>query len=72
MTDYEKVNHPKHYNQHPSGVECIDIIRWYTFNVGVAMKHLWRSGKKPGETAIEDIKKAIWYLENEVGRLEGN
>ena len=70
MTDYEKVNHPKHYNQHPSGVECIDIIRWYAFNVGVAMKHLWRAGLKPGESAVEDIKKAIWYLQNEVDRLE--
>ena len=70
MTDYEKVNHPKHYNQHPSGVECIDIIRWYPFNVGVAMKHLWRAGLKPGESAVEDIKKAIWYLQNEVDRLE--
>lgn len=70
MTDYEKVNHPEHYNKHPSGVECIDIIRWYPFNVGVAMKHLWRAGLKPGESAVEDLKKAIWYLQDEVERLE--
>lgn len=68
--NYEKINHPEHYNKHPSGVECIDIIRWYTFNIGVAMKYLWRAGKKPGEAAVEDIKKAIWYLQNEVERLE--
>ena len=66
---YEKIVHPEHYNKHPSGVECIDIIRWFPFNIGVAIKHLWRAGLKPGEKAVEDIKKAIWYLQDEVERL---
>ena len=66
---YEKIVHPEHYNKHPSGVECIDIIRWFDFNIGVAIKHLWRAGMKPGESAVEDVKKAIWYLQNEVERL---
>ena len=67
---YEKIVHPEHYNKHPSGVECIDIIRWFPFNIGVAIKHLWRAGMKPGESAVEDLKKAIWYLQDEVERLE--
>lgn len=62
---YETVDHPKHYNQHPSGVECIDIVEEMPFNVGTAIKHLWRVGLKPGSTDDEDLGKAIWYIERE-------
>ncbi len=65
----EKVNHPKHYNQHPSGVECITIIRHMPHNVGAAMKYLWRMGLKPGESDVEDLNKAIWYLQDELKRI---
>ena len=64
----DSVNHPKHYNSHPSGVECIDIARHYDFNIGNAIKYLWRHGLKSEEgmddteKSIEDLKKAIWYL----------
>ena len=73
----EQVNHPKHYNSHPSGVECIDIARHYTFDIGNAIKYLWRHGLKlsDGETdqqaAIRDLKKAIWYIEDEIQSLGG-
>ncbi len=65
----EKINHPKHYNLHPSNVECIDIIECYSFNVGSALKYLWRAGLKPGESALEDLRKAVWYVQREVDRL---
>jgi hypothetical protein len=65
----ETVNHPAHYNAHPSGVECIVIAEHYGFNTGNAIKHLWRAGlKSPG--AIEDLKKAAWYIAREIERLE--
>lgn len=69
------VNNPKHYTSHPSGVECITITRHYNFNVGNAMKYLWRSGLKDltGDaraSEIEDLKKAIWYIQDEIKRLE--
>jgi hypothetical protein len=65
----EKVNHPKHYNSHPSGVECIDIIRHMPHNVGAAIKYCWRAGLKDGSPTVEDYKKAIWYLEDEIKRI---
>lgn len=59
---------PSHYRRHPSGVECIDITRHMNFNVGNAVKYIWRAGQK-GD-AIEDLKKAQWYLNDEIVRLE--
>lgn len=66
---YEKVNHPKHYNEHPSGVECIDIVEHFSFNLGTAIKHIWRAGVKPGEDAVSDLKKAQWYVTREIERV---
>lgn len=60
----EMVDHPKHYNSHPSGVECIDIIRPLPFNIANAIKYLWRQGLK-GD-AVEDLRKAIWHIEDEI------
>lgn len=66
----EQVNHPSHYNQHPAGIECIDIIRHYTCDVANALKYLWRAGLKPemgkedAEKEIEDLEKALWYIED--------
>lgn len=64
----EKVNHPAHYTQHPSGVECIDIAEHYGFNIGNCIKYIWRAGLK-GD-AIEDLKKARWYLDREISKRE--
>ena len=44
--DPNGINHPSHYNKHPSGVECIDIIRHHSHNVGAAIKYLWRAGSQ--------------------------
>lgn len=66
----ENVNHPAHYNQHPAGIECIDIIRHYPCDIANAIKYLWRAGLKTelgkDETfkEMEDLKKALWYIED--------
>lgn len=65
----EAVNHPKHYNGHASGVECIDIIQHMNFCLGNAIKYIWRADLK-GE-AVEDLEKAIFYLKQEIERRNG-
>ena len=66
---YEYVDHPNHYNDHPAGIECIDVIEEMTANIALAIKHLWRAGLKPGQDAERDFDKAIWYIEREKSRL---
>lgn len=61
------VNHPAHYNESPSGVECIDVVEWMTFNQGNAIKYLWRCFEK-GDPA-ENLRKAMWYCERELKRI---
>jgi hypothetical protein len=65
----ENINHPQHYNDHPSGVECIDIVEHMPFNIGNAIKYLWRAGIKATPT-LEDLEKARWYVEREIRRLK--
>jgi hypothetical protein len=66
----DMVNHPKHYTSDPSGVECIDITRHRNFNIGNAFKYLWRAGLKDDKKTVEDLKKAIFYISDEINRLE--
>ena len=65
----ELVDHPQHYNEHPKGIECIDVVEDMNFNIGNAMKYLWRAGLKPGEGTDQDLQKALWYIERERERL---
>ena len=69
MTD--PVNNPAHYTSDPSGIECIEITRHRNFNIGNAFKYLWRAGLKDGNTEIQDLQKAIFYINDEINRLEG-
>lgn len=64
---YDAVNFPKHYNSHPSGVECIQITEHMNFNLGNAVKYIWRAGDKG--RLLEDLEKARWYLDREINRL---
>ena len=68
MKENDPVNHPAHYTSHPSGVECIEVTRWMNFNLGNAIKYIWRAGNKGN--ALEDLKKARWYLDDEIKRRE--
>ena len=63
---YERVHHPQHYNQHPAGIEAIDVVEYFGFNIGSAMKYLWRAGLKPDEAFEHDFNKAVWYIKREV------
>ena len=60
------VDHPVHYNAHPAGIECIDVVEHFGFNIGNAIKYLWRAGLKGERT--EDLSKARWYIERELER----
>jgi hypothetical protein len=61
---------PPHYTQHPSGVECIQITRHMSFNLGNVIKYLWRAGLKDNAPMLDDLKKAKWYLNDEILRIE--
>jgi len=66
----DSVNHPSHYVSDPSGVECIEITRHRNFNVGNAIKYLWRTGLKNSSSSTEDLRKALWYITDEIQRIE--
>lgn len=60
------VNNPKHYTEHPSGIECIQVTEHMGFNLGNAIKYIWRCDLK--KDAIEDLKKAKWYIDREISK----
>ena len=74
----DNVNHPAHYNSHPSGIECIEIARHHNFNIGNAIKYLWRAGLKSekgmedADKQVEDLRKAIFYINDEIERIKSN
>ena len=65
MTD--PVNHPSHYTAHPSGIECIQVVEHMNFNLGNAVKYIWRADLK--SDAVEDLRKAEFYIKREIARL---
>ena len=66
----EQVNHPRHYNQHPSGVECIEIIEHLPCNLANAVKYIWRAGLKKSSDPLRDLRSAQWYALRERERVE--
>lgn len=64
----DPVKHPDHYNW--MDIECIDVVQHFNFNVGNAIKYLWRAGWKDSRTHIEDLEKAKFYIEQEIGLLK--
>jgi hypothetical protein len=65
---HDPVKNPAHYTSHPSGVEQIQVSEHMSFCLGNAIKYLWRAGLK-GD-AIEDLRKAVFYIEREIARLQ--
>ena len=63
-TKNDNIEHPRHYTSHPSGIECIQITRHMGFNLGNAIKYIWRADLK--NDALEDLERAIWYLIDEI------
>lgn len=75
MTD--TVNHPPHYTNSDAKcascytlIECIDVTRHMSFNLGNAIKYIWRCNHKG--SAIEDLQKAVWYLNDEIEARKKN
>ena len=73
--DSDPVNHPQHYTNSAAKcaacgchIECIDITRHMSFNIGNAVKYLWRYQDKNG---LEDLKKARWYLDDAIKHIDG-
>lgn len=64
---FDPVDKPRHYNVHPSGVECIQITEHMGFCLGNAIKYIWRADEKNG---VEDLRKAVWYLEREIKKRQ--
>ena len=64
----DAVDHPPHYTSHPSGVECIQITEHMNFNLGNALKYIWRADLKHDDGGIEDLKKAEFYIKRELKR----
>ena len=68
MAPKDPIN-PAHYRSHPSGVECIEVIEALPYNVGAAIKYLWRAGLKTADP-LEDLEKARWHVNREIARLK--
>lgn len=75
MNQHDSVNHPEHYtslgaacSQCGASIECIDVTSHMGFTIGNAVKYLWRAGRKG--LAVEDLRKAAWYIAREIARLE--
>lgn len=59
---------PPHYQT--ESIQCIDVAETMSFNMGNALKYIWRAGKKDPSKTIEDLQKAAWYIEREIKRLK--
>ena len=66
----KSVDHPKHYNH--GNIEAIDVIEDWSldFHLGNTVKYICRAGKKDFSTDVEDLEKALWYLERKVKLLK--
>jgi len=72
MTNKEQVNHPTHYGGSENIYEAIKVIdAWQLgFSLGNTIKYISRAGKKDLTKEIEDLKKALFYLEHHIKTLE--
>ena len=72
MENKEMINHPSHYGGSENVYEVIKIIESLKldFHIGNALKYIVRAGKKNQEKELEDLQKAIWYIERKIKLLE--
>lgn len=68
----DMINHPAHYNY--ATIEPIDVIEdWQLpYHLGNSLKYIARAGHKEGNSEIQDLKKAIWYINRYIELKEGN
>ena len=67
----DNVNHPAHYTG--GQIEVIDFIedKELGFHLGNAVKYISRAGRKDADKTVEDLRKAVWYINRQIERLEG-
>ena len=65
----DEVNHPVHYTAYV-GIEVIQLTEQMNFNRGNAVKYIARAGLKSFATEVQDLKKALWYIQREINRME--
>lgn len=65
----DDVNHPSHYTAY-KGIEVIQLTEQMNFNRGNAVKYICRAGLKNKDKEVEDLQKAIWYLNREIERIQ--
>ena len=65
----DPVNHPAHYTS-KNGVECIQVTEQFNFARGNAIKYIWRAGEKDPTKEVEDLEKAVWYIQREIKRIK--
>lgn len=70
---HDPIHKPDHYTWVPE-IECLDVVKWFPFCSGNAIKYIWRCGRKGGEQeALDDLRKAIFYLNREIeNRISGD
>lgn len=70
MENKDYVNHPSHYTD--GKIEVIDYIedKKLNYHLGNVVKYVSRAGKKDGNDPVQDLKKALWYLNREIDRRE--
>jgi hypothetical protein len=68
----EQVNHPQHYGGEENIYEAIKVIEAWDldFHLGNTVKYISRAGKKDVDKELQDLKKALWYLERKIQNLE--
>jgi len=68
----DMVNSPPHYQGHPKGIECIDVIEDFNSpNLANVVKYVWRVVFGGKWDDLEDLRKSKWYIEREIHRREG-
>ena len=68
-TNNDPINHPAHYTS-KNGVECIQVTEQFNFARGNAIKYIWRAGEKDPTKEVEDLEKAVWYIQREIKRIK--
>lgn len=73
---HDPVNHPSHYTNSDAvcsecgtPIECIDVTQHMGFCLGNAVKYIWRAGLKDEDQTVQDLKKAIWYIQRHIDNL---
>lgn len=72
INNMEQVNHPEHYGGKDNVYEAIKVIdNWELgFSLGNTVKYISRAGKKDPTKELEDLRKAKFYLDHHIEKLE--